>query len=183
MTEKSKTKVITGKCRASYANVFVPTSIEENQEKKYNISLLIPKEDTKTVEAVKAAVKAAFDEGRAAFGGEYPKGTNWHNPLRDGDEEKPDDENYTGMYFLNAKSKSKPEIITDKGRQITDAEDFYSGCYCRASLNFYAFGKGLPKKGIGVGLNSLMKVDDGERLGGGAAPAATDFGIERDDLM
>ena len=41
------TKVVTGKVRFSYANVWEPTSIEEGQPKKYNISILVPKKDKK----------------------------------------------------------------------------------------------------------------------------------------
>ncbi|HCU9050557.1 TPA: DUF2815 family protein, partial [Staphylococcus aureus] len=47
----NKTKVITGKVRASYANIFKPRSMQEGQEAKYSISLIIPKSDTSTIKA------------------------------------------------------------------------------------------------------------------------------------
>ena len=68
----STTKVITSKVRFSYAHVFEPTAIEEGQEKKYSVSLIIPKSDTKLVEKLKAAIKAALEEGKAKFGGKIP---------------------------------------------------------------------------------------------------------------
>ncbi|HCU9050559.1 TPA: DUF2815 family protein, partial [Staphylococcus aureus] len=47
----NKTKVITGKVRASYAHIFEPHSMQEGQEAKYSISLIIPKSDTSTIKA------------------------------------------------------------------------------------------------------------------------------------
>jgi hypothetical protein len=45
------TKVVTGKVRFSYANVWEPTSINEGAEKKYNVSILNSKKKTlKTLE-------------------------------------------------------------------------------------------------------------------------------------
>jgi hypothetical protein len=56
-------KVITGaNTRWSYANVWEPKSINGGTP-KYSVSLIIPKSDTKTVEKVKAAIKAAYEEG------------------------------------------------------------------------------------------------------------------------
>lgn len=166
--EPSKTKVLTGEVRASYANVWVPQAIEGSADKKYSISLLIKKTDKVTIAAVKAAIEAAALEGvektwkgaRPALA-KFPK----MNPLRDGDEEKPGDPVYAGHYFLNATSKTKPGIIGPDKTEIMNQEDFFSGCFCRASVNFFAFDQ-KGNKGVGVGLNNLMKTKDGERLGG-----------------
>ena len=54
----NKTKVITGpRTRWSYANVWDPKSINGGTP-KYSVSLIIPKSDKKTVEAIKAAIQA-----------------------------------------------------------------------------------------------------------------------------
>ena len=55
----AETKLTTGKVRLSYANIWKPKAMAEGQEAKYSVSLLIPKSDTKTVNAIKAAIKAA----------------------------------------------------------------------------------------------------------------------------
>ena len=53
-------KVITGPdTRWSYANVWEPKSINGGTP-KYSVSLIIPKSDKKTVEAIKAAIQAAY---------------------------------------------------------------------------------------------------------------------------
>ena len=51
----------------------------------------------------------------------------------------------------------------------------YSGCYGRASINFYPYSVN-GNKGVGVGLNNVQKLTDGERLGGSRATAESDFG-------
>ena len=62
-------KVITGpETRWSYANVWEPKSINGGAP-KYSVSLIIPKSDTKTVEKIKAAIKAAYDEGQGKLKG------------------------------------------------------------------------------------------------------------------
>jgi hypothetical protein len=166
-------KVITGEVRFSYANVFVP-KLEDGQEvAKYGVALLIPKTDTKTVAAIEAAIKNALEQGRETkFGGKIPKA--FKNPLRDGDEEKPDEEIYQGMYFLNAKTKDQPQIVGLDRKPIIDEEQFYSGCYGHASITFYPF-KVPTNSGVAVALNSLMKSKDGEPLGSRKASAEEDF--------
>lgn len=175
----SSTKVITGLVRFSYAHVFEPSAIEEGQEKKYSVSILIPKDDKKTISKIEDAIAAALEEGKAKFGGKIPR--SYKNPLRDGDEERPDDENYEGHMFVNANSSRKPGLVDKNLDPIIDKDDFYSGCYGRASVNFYAFNVS-GNKGIACGLNNLQKLKDGERLSGGGASAEEDFGTD-DDLM
>ena len=48
MANNNETKVITGKVRFSYANVFEPRKNDDGTE-KYSVSLLIDKDDTKTI--------------------------------------------------------------------------------------------------------------------------------------
>jgi hypothetical protein len=182
ITKMSTTKVITGKVRFSYVHVFEPTSVEEGGTKKYNIAVLIPKTDKKTIAAIVAAHAAAAQEGKTSkFGGKIP--VNLKGPLRDGDIEKEEDDAYAGMMFLNASSIRRPGVLGPDKNPIFDKDEFYSGCYGRVSLNFYAFSVG-GNKGVAAGLNNLMKLEDGDNLGGGASSAADDFGSpdEDDDL-
>lgn len=166
------TKVKTGKVRLSYAKVWEPDSVEEGGEKKYSASLIISKDDTATIDAINAAVEAAKQIGKAKWGGKIP--AKLKLPLRDGDEEKPDDEAYANSYFLNATSKNKPGIIDLMKQEITDPEKVYSGCFIRASINFYPFDtKG--NRGIACGLNNIQKLRDGDVLGNGRVKAEDDF--------
>ena len=83
MANNSKTKVVTGTVRLSYANVWEPKSINGSAE-KYSVSLIIPKSDKKTIAAINAAVDAAIEEGLAKFGGKKPNKAAIKLPLRDG---------------------------------------------------------------------------------------------------
>ena len=176
------TKVITGpNTRWSYANVWQPKSINGGAP-KYSVSLIIPKSDTETVSKVKAAIKAAYDEGQAKLRGngksvpalEYMK-----TPLRDGDKERPDDEAYKNSYFINANSGTAPGVVDANRQPIIDTSEVYSGVYGRASINFYAFNSN-GNKSIACGLNNLQKIRDGEPLGG-KARAEDDFATDDDD--
>ena len=182
---KGTTKVVTGKVRLSYANIFEPKSIN-GSEPKYSVSLIIPKDDKQQIEVIKQAIKNAIEEGKSKLAdknGNIPK--NIKLPLRDGDEDRPEDEAYANSYFLNANSVRPPQVVgteIDKttGKAIPLGEnDVYSGCYARVSLNFYAFNTN-GNKGIACGLGNIQKVDDGERLGGGAS-AEEDFDFEEVD--
>lgn len=175
-------KVITDpETRWSYANVWEPKSINGGAP-KYSVSLIIPKSDTKTVEKIKAAIKAAYDEGQGKLKGNsrtVPALSVLKMPLRDGDTERPDDPVYANSYFINANSASAPGIVDADCQPIIDRSEVYSGVYGRASINFYAFNSN-GNKGIACGLNNLQKIKDGEPLGG-KSRAEDDFSTEEDD--
>lgn len=156
------TKVTTGKVRLSYAHLFEAHAIEGN-EPKYSVSVIIPKTETDTLKAIKEAVAEAKEQGKTKWSGKVPAGLK--TPLRDGDEERPDDEAYEGSYFLNASSKNKPGVVDQNVQPIMDATEVYSGCYARLTLNFYPF-SASGNKGVAAGLGNVQKLEDGEPLGG-----------------
>ena len=176
------TKVITGvNTRWSYVNAWEPKSINGGAP-KYSVSLIIPKSDTKTLEKIRAAIQAAYEEGQGKLKGNgksVPPLSVLKTPLRDGDAERPDDEAYAGSYFVNANSGTAPGIVDADRNPILDRSEVYSGVYGRASINFYAFNSN-GNKGIACGLNNLQKICDGEPLGG-KSRAEDDFATEEDD--
>ena len=178
------TKVITGpETRWSYANVWQPKAIDGGAP-KYSVSLIIPKSDTKTIEKIRAAIQAAYDEGQGKLKGNgksVPPLSSIKTPLRDGDVERPDDEAYANAYFINANSASAPGIVDAACQPIIDTSEVYSGVYGRASINFYAFNSN-GNKGIACGLNNLQKIRDGESLGG-KSRAEDDFADLDDDFL
>lgn len=175
-----ETEVVTGRVRFSYVHVFTAKAMSEGDTPKYSVSLLIPKTDEVTIAKIKTAIKTALEEGKSKFGGKIPK--IWKNPIRDGDKEREDNEEYQGCFFLNANSTRKPALLDDNREEIIDPEAFYSGCYGRAHINFYAFDvKG--NKGVACGLNGLQKQEEGERLGGSITSSVEAFGEDVEDLM
>ena len=178
-TKNKNTKVITGKVRLSYAHVWEPVSINGGEE-KYSVSLIIPKSDTKTVKDINAAVEAAIEVGIGKFGGKKPNKGAIKLPLRDGDVERPDDENYKDAYFINANARTAPQIVNRKVQPILDRDEVYSGCYARVSITLYAFNSN-GNKGIACGLGNIQKLEDGEPLGGRSS-ATSDFeSLDGDD--
>ena len=66
-------RVVTGKVRLSYVNVFQPVDKGDGKTPKYSVSIIIPKSDKETI----AKINKAFEEAKAAsagyFGGTVPK--------------------------------------------------------------------------------------------------------------
>jgi hypothetical protein len=181
-TPNKVTKVITGEVRFSYEHVFKPEAIDDG-EPKYSVSIIIPKKDKATIAKIEAAIDSAIEAGKAKLENKAGKvnKTQIKLPLRDGDEEREGDDAYKNSYFINASSKNKPGVVDADLQPILDTTEFYSGCFGRASINFYAFdAKG--NKGIAAGLNNVQKLRDVEYLVGRAS-AEDDFGSDDDDLL
>ena len=159
--KRTGTKVTTGRVRMSYAHLFEAHAIEGN-EPKFSVSVIIPKTELETLNAIKEAVEQVKIDGVSKWGGKVP--TNLKTPLRDGDAERPDDDAYTNCYFLNASSKNKPGVVDQNVHPILDATEIYSGCYGRLTINFYPF-SASGNKGIAAGLGNLQKLAEGEPLG------------------
>ena len=167
----------------SYANVWEAKSINDSTP-KFSVSLIIPKTNTVTVQKIKAAIQAAYEESQATLKGNgrtVPPLTAIKTPLRDGDTERPDDPAYTGSYFINANSATAPGIVDADCNPILTRSEVYSGVYGRASINFYAFNSN-GNKGIACGLNNLQKIRDDEPLGGKSS-AASDFSTDADEYF
>ncbi|MBC1937159.1 DUF2815 family protein [Listeria grandensis] len=193
MAKRTGSKVTTNKVRLGYVHLFEPYAHKEEQEKKYGLVVLIPKEDTETIDLIKEAQALAAEEGKAKFNGKVLK--NLKTTLRDGDtddstdlEKNPEYENH---YFINATNKMKPHIVStmrdEEGRfiEITEESEMYSGCYGRVSLQFFAYNT-AGSKGITCSLQNVQKVADGERLSGGIGKAEDDFDDdydEEDDML
>lgn len=173
----SATKVVIP-CRISFANIWEPKAINGGDE-KYSVSCLIPKSDKKTLARIQKAVEAAKEDGKTRkWSGKIPP--NLKLPLRDGDIDRPDDENYEDCYFLNASSKDAPQVVDRKVNPVLDPMMVYSGCYCNVSVNFYAFNAN-GNRGVAAGLGNIQFVRDGERLSGKASADADFDALEEDD--
>lgn len=176
----SATGLRLGEVRFSYANVLTPRANDDGKE-KYSVQVLVPKNDAQAKKLIDAAVEAAAQAGISAkWGGKRPPASKLHLPLRDGDDEFPDDPVYEGMWFFNASTnvENKPGVKVLEGGQMNDAldsEDFYSGCWGAVVVNFFAYSTN-GNNGVAAGLNNLIKTRDDERLGGSKRSADQDFG-------
>lgn len=169
------TKVIVP-CRFSYLHCWEPDSVNGG-DPKYSVSAIIPKSDTKTINAIKAAVEQAKKDSISKWGGKIP--ANLKLPLRDGDIDRPDDEAYANSYFFNANSRQAPQVVDSHVEPILDQSEVYSGCYGKISVTFYGYNSN-GNRGIAAGLGNIQKLRDGESLGG-RTTAAEDFETEEDE--
>ena len=176
------TKVITGpNTTFSYLNCWDPKAIQGGTP-KFSVSFIILKSDVKTIEKIKAAIQAAYEEGQSKLKGNgksVPALSTLKTPLRDGDLERPDDEAYKNSYFINANSGTAPGIVDADRNPIIDRSEMYSGVKGRASINLYAYNVN-GNRGIACGLNNLQKISDGTPLGG-KSRAEDDFATEDDE--
>lgn len=169
------TKVVTGKVRFSFCHVWEPQEPQGGGDPKYSVTLLIPKNDSATVGKIKEAISDARESfckrnGQSAL----PQKPN--HTLHDGDGVRDSGDPYgpecQGCYVITVSSKQKPVLVDAMRNPITDPGEIYSGCYGRASINFYGYSNN-GKKGISAGLLSLQKLHDGEPFG--TVGSADDF--------
>lgn len=180
-------KFVTGLVRLSYAHLTAPVENKLSGKTEYSVSLLIPKDDKKTVTRLKAAIKSILDdpEARQKWGG---KTKGLRLPLHDGDEEREDDAVYAGHYYLNARADTdhRPKLVDQDREEIVDPEDIYSGCYAQAIISLYSYGKN-GNNGIGAGILAIRKIKDGDKLGGVTISEDDwdddDLGDEYDDIL
>lgn len=168
--------LVTGKVRFSYVQVFEPRAINGGDE-KYSVTLLIPKSDVDTYQKITAEINKCLQENVATtFKGVMP--ANQSLPLYDGDGLRQSGEPFgpecKGHWVISAKTNTAPEVVDANCNPIISKNDFYSGCYGRASIRFYAYNQN-GNKGIGCGLGNVQKLEDGQTLDG-RTTALEDFG-------
>ena len=180
------TKVVTGKVRFSFCHIFEPQAPQGGGEPKYSVTLLIPKADAATFEKIKAAIAEARENFCKRNGASaLPMKPN--HTVHDGDGTRDSGDPYgpecKGCWVITVSSKQKPVIVDNFGNEITDPGEVYSGCYGRASINFYGYSSN-GKKGVSAGLLAIKKLHDGEPFGtvGSAADFDDGFTDEDDDF-
>lgn len=166
-------KVITPEFRVSFPSVFQPSAFDE-QEAKYRITMLFDKGTD-----LQAMKKLAAEAVTERWPDRNKRPGNLRNPFRDGDVDKPDVDGYPGHIFVNASSKMKPGVVDCDLQPIIDEEEFYPGCYARASVTAYTYShKG--NNGVAFGLQNIQKIKDGASFSG-RSKAEDDFESLVDD--
>ena len=177
------TKVQIGPCETDFVwldRPFVPTGVGE-KEGKYHITVMWPKSDVATTEAVNGAVAAALAEGDRT---KWPKGRprRLESPVKDGDEREKDPYGiYKGKMYISAKSaRPVPVVGRDKMPLLDLAGQTWSGMEAVVEIGLFPYAV-TGNAGVGAGLNIVMKTGDGQRRGGGQTDASTFDGFEIDE--
>lgn len=176
-TDIVRRRVITPEVILSYPHLFEPQAPPNtDSEPKYSAALVFPEGRGVDGESIKAMQQAALEVGQARFGDGFADGVRkgkFHWPFNS-DEETVAEKGYArfgeGTIFVNANSKQRPGVVsivpdpnTGKPMVIEDEEKVYPGVIARVSVTFYPFSVS-GNKGVGVGLNNVQIVRDGERL-------------------
>lgn len=161
----------TGKVRLSYCHVWQPQAPQNGGEPKYSVTILIPKTDVNTLNAIYAEMEQVKQTGVAStWGGNLPPIVKI--PLYDGDGVRPSGEAFgpecKGHMVITASSKTQPQVVDLNVQPILNQSEVYSGCYGRVNINFFAYNQ-AGNKGLGCGLNCVQKIADGEPLAGGVS--------------
>lgn len=181
MSNQNNTRVVTGEVRFSYVNLLRPRASQFGGEEKYSVTILLPKSDVATKQAIDAAIEAAMQKGKAEkWNGVIPP--NVSIPIHDGDGVKPSDgmpftAECKGHWVFSASTgiDYPPKVVGPDLNPIMDATEVYSGMYGRIALNFSPYST-AGKKGIGVYISTnVQKTRDGEPLGASAPDASSDF--------
>lgn len=168
--KRSETRLIIGPVVLSYVHLNEKYDPDGTGKGKYACTLLVPKGEKKTLEALEAAVEAAKRQGKSAkWEGRIP--AKLDVALRDGDEKE--DESMHGHWVVVAKTERRPEVVDRDRMPIMDAEQIYSGMKAIVSITLYPY-KVSGNAGVAAALNNVMKTHDGQRLGGGKS-AKEDF--------
>lgn len=174
--------IVTGEARLSYVNIFTPRTSQNGGDPKYSITVLIPKTDIATKQAIDNAIQQAMQEA-INNGIQLPPSP--AIPIHDGDGIRQNGEEYgtecKGHWVFTASSKNKPEVVDTNVQPILSPTAVYSGCYGRVSVRFYPYNSN-GRKGIGCGLGNVQKLRDGEPLGGGTT-AKQDFGTPAQPMV
>jgi hypothetical protein len=176
---KTSSRLLTPRFRVSFPSVFEKASYNNGTPRFSVVGLFYPKSFTDKEKGQWKAILAALD--KVAIEG-------FKKPMKDLDRgvyklpfHKGDEKDYEGYgdadmrYCTMANSKRRPQILDVKGNPITsdNAEEFYAGCWARASVNPYWFNN--IGKGLALGLGNIQKLKDDKSFEGFTS-AEDDFG-------
>lgn len=168
--KRNENRVIVGPAVLCYVHLTEKYDPDNTGKGKYACTLLIPKSEKATVQALQAAIEAAKLQGKQTkWEGRIP--AKLDIALRDGNEKE--DETMHNHWVIVAKTDRRPEVVDRDRMPIFDSEQIYSGMKAIVSITLYPY-KVSGNAGIAAALNNVMKTHDGQRLSGGKS-AKEDF--------
>jgi len=173
-------RLVTPVFRACYAQVFEPKGFEGSEPKYSVVAVFDPNSmstsDQKRWKEMHDALEKLSLEAFKKGVDKLPK--NVKIPFRDSEEKDGAEGFPEGTVFCTLSSRYKPGIVDTSQTILEDPEEFYSGCYARATIIPFSFDN--IAKGFAFGLQNLLKVKDGDRIDGRVSAEAdfADFGDE-----
>ena len=172
------TKVVFGPCHLSFPHLFAKKKFDgDTGDGKYMVTVMIPKKEKETINAINKAIETAKAAGIAKkWGGKEPRKLTL--PLMDGDDAN--DELMHGHYTIKAKSNMRPGVLDKERNPIVDEEEIYGGMWAVVSVTFFPY-NAAGNTGVGVALNGVVKFKDDERFGQSADHDFDNIDLEDDD--
>lgn len=157
----------------NYVHLDKPYSGDDDIEPCYSIMLVLDPDNEEHAEFIDK-LEAEIEDLVEAKWGEMPR--KFKTPLKEGEDIMEDEDAFVGKIILNVRSTTRPGIIDADLQKILDVEEeCYSGASFIVSISGYAWEHKVGGKGVSFGLDNVMKVADGDPLGGGRAKAEDDF--------
>lgn len=156
MDRRFPTKVVTGIVTIINAHIWEPYNLK-NTCPVYTVTLLIPKEDTKTLNGINIAIDNAIKLGASQHRGRYAQAAKRNIPLHDGDAEHMNPR-FHGHMILNAASITQPAVFDTQLYPASDRDFLYSGCCARVSLTFFPI-RNEQYSGIGCALGNFQRIN------------------------
>lgn len=177
MAEKIQSQQLTTNVfRVSFPHLFKPHAPPNSKnDPKYSIDMLFS--DPNDVKNIREACAKIMTQKFGADQKKWPKLK--YNVIKNGDE-KDGINGYAGHLYVTARSGDKPAVVDREKQEVLDQRKFYGGCYARAQISLFWYDTN-GNKGIGVGLNAVQFVKDGESFGGGRVNVDKAFGDEIPD--
>jgi hypothetical protein len=179
-TAPTSYRLKTPRFRVSFPQVWEKASFNGGNPRYSVVGLFYPKAFTEKEKSQWAAIRAKLNEVCVEFFKKDLKTMKAQNgfkyPLHRGDEKSYEGYGDADMIFFSmANAKRKPQIVDKSGQPITqeNSEEFYAGCWARATVNCFAFDK--IGKGVSIGLGNLQKLADDKSFEGFTS-AEDDFG-------
>ena len=179
MSTAQSTKVKTGKIRISYAGQLYEAKPNDKGALKFGCTLLVPKSDKVTYDALCAAAEAVKRTKVPGKDDAFYKAA--PRTIHDGDGTKPSTGDAygpecKGHWVIAVSSNEKPGVVSLDSGFNPAADKINSGDYAKVSLNAFWFDTGT-NKGVTFGLNNVLFMERGERIDGRTS-AVDDFADE-----
>ena len=166
----------------SYVNLWQARGFKNTDgtvgDPEFSVTLVIPKTtDMSVIDAQFNKVLAADFPDGMPYNSRTGKGVNEVGAYMDGAIRYPNDPFYADKWIMGSSQKedrfSLDSIMDAQQNPIMDKSQIYSGAIGHALISFYGYQGG--SKGIGCSLHGVMKISDGEAMGGGAVDAKAGF--------
>lgn len=159
-------RITTPEFRVSYPAVLkaAPNRVDPSKPDSYGCALVFPPGTDLSAlkEMAKGVVKAQWGDNPPA---------NLKDPFLDAHEKDKGQGNFEkGSVLVRTSSQQRrPGLVDAQMNDIIDENEFYAGCYARASINCYAWTVNTGS-GVSFGLINVQKTRDGQPIGFSANP-------------